>query len=72
MCSIGKCYKRINHLTFCNPKYVQGYLIYPFMASAPDDNSFGPLCMENISKVVKLTHSWPEHHNAIHLTRYHP
>ena len=26
---------RINHLTFCNPGYVTGYLINQFMASAP-------------------------------------
>ena len=51
---------------------VKGYLIYPFMASAPDDHSFYHLPMKNTSKVVKLTHSWLEHHNAIHLTLYHP
>ena len=29
-----------------------GYLIYPFMASAPDDHSFNPLPTKNILEVV--------------------
>ena len=33
------------------------------MARAPDDNSFEPLPSRNISKVVKLTHSWLMHLN---------
>ena len=70
--NIWPMHLRINHLTFCNPEYVKGYLIYPFMTSAPDDNLFDPLPKENILKVVKLTHSWPEHHHAIHFTLYHP
>ena len=37
------------------------------MARAPDDNSFGPLPTNDISKVVKLTHSWPMHLNINHL-----
>ena len=59
-------------VTFCNPEYVKGYLIYPFMASAHDDHSFYPLPTKNISTVVKLIDSWPEHLNVIHLTRCHP
>ena len=58
-------------LNKCNPEYAKGYLIYPFMASTPDDHSFDPFPMNNISKVVKLFHSLPEHHNAIHLTLFH-
>ena len=43
---------RINQLIFWKPKYVKGYLIYQFMASAPDDHSFNPLPNKNILKVV--------------------
>ena len=49
------------HLTFCHPRLVKGYCINPFMARAPDDNSFDPLPSKNISKFDKLTHSWPMH-----------
>ena len=53
--------------TFCHPKLVKGYFINPSMARAPDDNSFDPLPTKNISKVVKLTHSWPMHLNNNYL-----
>ena len=51
----------INHLTFCNPWYVKGYLVNPFMARAPNDHSFKPLPTKNILKGVKLNQTWPEH-----------
>ena len=35
-------------------------------------NLFNPLPIQNISKVVKLTHSWPMHLKIIHLTLCHP
>ena len=35
-------------------------------------NSFNPLPIQNMSKVVKLTHSWPMHLKIIHLTLFHP
>ena len=53
----------IIHLTFCNPGYVKDYVINLFMARAPDDHSFNPLPIKNISKFIKLTHSWSEHPN---------
>ena len=37
------------------------------MAREPDDNSFDPLPTKNISKIVKLTHSWPMHLNIEYL-----
>ena len=52
---------KIDHLTVCNPRYVKCFLINPFMARAPDDQLFNPLPITNISKVVRLTHSWPIH-----------
>ena len=42
----------INHLIFCNPGNVKGYLINLTLYFA-----------KNILKVVKLTHPWPEHLN---------
>ena len=53
----------INHLIVCNPRNVEGYLIIPFMARAPDDQSFNPLPTKNVLNVVSLTHSLPEHLN---------
>ena len=57
----------LTYLTFCHPKLDKDYFINPSMARAPDDNSFDPLPTKNISKVVKLTHSWPMHLNINHL-----
>ena len=51
----------INCLIVCNPGNIKGYSSNPFMARVPDDHSFYPLPTKNISKVVKLTHSLPEH-----------
>ena len=67
----------INRLIFCNPGNIKGYWINPFMAREYDDHLFNPQPTKNISKVtlplsrmieydfkvVKLTHSWPEHLN---------
>ena len=68
----------INRLIFCNSGNVKGYWINPFMAWEYDDHLFNPQPTKNISKVtlplprmieyglkvVKLTHSWPEHLNV--------
>ena len=43
-------------------------LINLFMVRSTDDHSFDPLSIKNILKVVKLTHSCPDHPNIIHLT----
>ena len=51
------------HLTFCHPKLVEFFFINPSVARAPDGNPFDPLPTKNISKVVKLAHSWPMHPN---------
>ena len=51
----------IDRLIFCIPENGKGYLIYPFIARAPDDHSFNLLLNKTILKVVKVTHSWPEH-----------
>ena len=58
----------IIHLALCIPGYFRGYLINQFIARGPDDHSSNSLQTKHISKVVELTHSWPEHLNIIHLT----
>ena len=59
-----------NHYLFnlCHPELVKGHFINPFMSRAPGDYSFDPLATRNISKVVKLTYSWPMHLNILLLT----
>ena len=41
---------KIIHLTFCNPGYIKGYLINPFMARGPGDHSFNPLLTKEYIK----------------------
>ena len=43
----------IIHLTFCNPGYIKGYFINPFIAREADDHSFNSLPTKNVSKDVK-------------------
>ena len=62
---------KIIHFTFCNPGYVKGFQINPFMARAPDDHIFDHLPTTHILKVVQLTHSWPVYHSAVQLTLCH-
>ena len=45
--------------TLCDPELVKGYLINTFMAREHEDHSFNLITTENISKVLKLTYSWP-------------
>ena len=52
-------------------KLIKGYLINPFVARGRDDHSFNPLLIKNILKVVKLTHSWPEHLDVTNITLCH-
>ena len=65
-------YLKIIHSTLCNPGYVKGHQINPFMARAPDDHSFDPLPTIDIFKIVESSDSWPEHLTVIYLTLCYP
>ena len=56
------------HLTLCNPELIKGYFNNPIIAGAPDDQSINHLTTKKISKLVKLTHSWPMNLMIIHFT----